>query len=271
MFNNLNLGLTILCMTGEGKKITKNTSYPVSNSNTSSADDDNSCPACAAAALEDDQRPIAHFTNFSTVKRQNSSFRVDWSSDMQMLMMSALSWGRLVAPFAGLLTDRMDNSFLMETSFLVAGICNALFPLASSFSFGLVMALRVLLGVTDAVVQPCLNRFVAQWYSERTRTNAYGWATAGRQLGALIVFPISGFLCLQTQLLGGWPLVFYVSAFGCCAWTFTFYFFKIVYGQKPLVLHYFLIRSNVSDGTSKAQFRSAVTDCRQLNPRNRRQ
>jgi len=84
----------------------------------------------------------------------------------------------------------------------------------------------------DAVVQPCLNKFVAHWYPDKTRTNAYGWATAGRQLGAVIVYPISGVLCQQVWFLGGWPVVFYISAIGCCGWTFAFFAFKVVRLQK---------------------------------------
>lgn len=198
MFANLSLGVTLLCMT-----------QPLSSSNESN---------CYAVS------------NYSV--DESNSFLVNWTLQKQWLVMSAMSWGRLLSPAAGLLVDKFDNGLLLEMSFIGAGIASSFLPFASFKSFPVVIALRTVTGIADAVIQPCTNRFVAQWYSDRTKTNAFGWATAGRQLGALVVYPVSGFFCTQIQLFGGWPMVFYMSGLCSCLWTVFFHLFKVLRLRK---------------------------------------
>lgn len=157
---------------------------------------------------------------------------LNWTLSEQSLVMSAMSWGRLLAPAAGLLVDKFDNGHLLEISFMITGLTTSVVPYASFKSFPIVCALRTITGIADAVIQPCTNKFVAQWYSEKTRTSAFGWATAGRQLGSLVVYPLSGILCTQVLLFGGWPIVFYLAGICCCLWTMMFHIFKVLRLRK---------------------------------------
>jgi ACS family sodium-dependent inorganic phosphate cotransporter-like MFS transporter 5 len=72
---------------------------------------------------------------------------------------------------------------------------------------------RFAIGLAEALLQPAINSLVTRWFPSSERSYALGLATGGRQFGTLLIVPTAGALCTQTAFFGGWPSIFYVSAF----------------------------------------------------------
>lgn len=53
---------------------------------------------------------------------------------------------------------------------------------------------------------------ITRWFPPKERPFAIGLVTGGRQIGTLLILPLSGFLCERSDILGGWPSIFYFSA-----------------------------------------------------------
>lgn len=58
---------------------------------------------------------------------------------------------------------------------------------------------------------------ITRWFPPKERPFAIGLVTGGRQIGTLLILPLSGVLCKHKELMGGWPSIFYFSAMvGSC-------------------------------------------------------
>lgn len=89
--------------------------------------------------------------------------------------------------------------------------------------------------MAEALLQPAINSLVTRWFPSSERSYALGLATSGRQIGTLLIVPSAGALCAQNWFFGGWPSIFYVSAFT----GFFFAFIYIVVGaDKPSKQNY---------------------------------
>lgn len=89
--------------------------------------------------------------------------------------------------------------FTAITASIPASIGGALF---------LLMAVRFLLGVGEAVVYPASNQFVAQWIPKQERGIANGWIFAGVGAGAGFAPPLVTYVILHQ----GWRTSFWVCA-----------------------------------------------------------
>jgi MFS transporter, ACS family, glucarate transporter len=81
-------------------------------------------------------------------------------------------------------------------------------PPNASFSLALLLALRFLLGVGEAVVYPASNRLLATWFPSQERGTANGFIFAGVGAGAGVAPPLITWI--NTQF--GWHWSFWVSA-----------------------------------------------------------
>ncbi len=84
----------------------------------------------------------------------------------------------------------------------------AVVPASVSFSLGLLLAVRFLLGVGEAVVYPASNRLVATWFPSQERGIANGIIFAGVGAGAGIAPP----LITRINAQWGWHWSFWISA-----------------------------------------------------------
>lgn len=150
-----------------------------------------------------------------------------WSRQIQGLMLSSLSWGRLLTPVMGTLADRIDFCWLLTGALATAGIATALIPVSASAGFGMVIAWRVLIGLSDAVVSPGVNQLISAWFPMKVLNSALSWATGGRQMGVLVVYPIGGLFCTSGSG-GGWQSLFYLSACLFGLWLLLWIPFLIV-------------------------------------------
>lgn len=84
----------------------------------------------------------------------------------------------------------------------------ALVPTGFSFSLWLLVTVRFLLGIGEAVIYPASNRLVASWIPTAERGRANGLIFAGVGMGAGVTPPLITYILVNW----GWHWSFYVSA-----------------------------------------------------------
>uniref|UniRef100_A0A915DIZ0 Uncharacterized protein n=1 Tax=Ditylenchus dipsaci TaxID=166011 RepID=A0A915DIZ0_9BILA len=112
--------------------------------------------------------------------------------------------GLLCMLLTGFLADKFNAKYMIIVSVLLASFANVMIPLTAALD------VKYSIGARFLVV------------SIAERAYALGLATGGRQIGTLLIVPTAGALCSQTAFFGGWPSIFYVSAF-------TGLFFVVIY------------------------------------------
>ncbi len=84
----------------------------------------------------------------------------------------------------------------------------ALVPTGFGFSLWLLVSVRFLLGIGEAVIYPASNRLVASWIPTTERGIANGLIFAGVGMGAGVTPPLITYILMNW----GWHWSFYVSA-----------------------------------------------------------
>jgi ACS family glucarate transporter-like MFS transporter len=114
-------------------------------------------------------------------------------------------------PLAGRVADRLGPARLIAIAILWWSVFTALLPVVppgSSASMGLLLAVRFLLGVGEAVIFPASNRLVASWIPSRERGLANGLIFAGVGVGGASAPPLITFIMLSHS----WRAAFWVCA-----------------------------------------------------------
>ncbi|KAI6190841.1 Sialin [Aphelenchoides bicaudatus] len=142
---------------------------------------------------------------------------LDWSSTERGFILAAQNAGSLLMLATGTQADRLNSKWMIVVSLSLIVVSNIAIPLVSSVSVWLTVAARVLTGFADALLQPSTSSMITRWFPPKERTFAIGLVTGGRQIGTLLILPLSGVLCDHKELMGGWPSIFYFSALvGSC-------------------------------------------------------
>jgi len=111
----------------------------------------------------------------------------------------------------GRLADRFGPRLVITIGVIWWGVfttLTALVPVGISLAVALLVAVRFLLGIGEAVVYPSSNRLVANWIPSGERGIANGLIFAGVGAGAGITPPLITYILLNW----GWRWSFYISA-----------------------------------------------------------
>uniref|UniRef100_A0A915N598 Major facilitator superfamily (MFS) profile domain-containing protein n=2 Tax=Meloidogyne TaxID=189290 RepID=A0A915N598_MELJA len=138
--------------------------------------------------------------------------KLSWSSTDQGIVFAAQNAGSLFMLFTGAHADRLNSKWTISGALILLVLSNALLPLVASISVWLVVVARLLTGLSDALLQPSTSSLITRWFPPKERPFAIGLITGGRQIGTLLILPLAGFLCSRQDILGGWPVIFYLSA-----------------------------------------------------------
>ena len=144
---------------------------------------------------------------------RNRGCRNDYSKCFLGIVFAAQNAGSLLMLVTGTFADRLNSKWCIVFSLVLLIISNAIIPSVSQLSVWLVIVARVLTGFADAFLQPSTNSMITRWFPPKERPFAIGLITGGRQIGTLLILPTAGFLCEKKSFMGGWPAIFYISAF----------------------------------------------------------
>lgn len=90
----------------------------------------------------------------------------------------------------------------------VLSVATALVPPTMANSLWVLIAVRFVLGLGEAVAYPSSNQFIAAWFPTHERGKANGWVFGGVGLGSGTAPPLVAFIVYNW----GWHAVFYASA-----------------------------------------------------------
>uniref|UniRef100_A0A6B2EEN1 Putative inorganic phosphate cotransporter n=1 Tax=Phlebotomus kandelakii TaxID=1109342 RepID=A0A6B2EEN1_9DIPT len=148
----------------------------------------------------------------------------DWNEQTQSLILSSFFWGYILIQLpAGTWARKFGAKILLTVSMGACAILTLLTPVAANLGgWVAVVGLRILLGVSQGFIFPCVHTLLATWVppSERSRLGTFVYA--GSPLGNVIMLAMSGQLASSSL---GWPSIFYVSGVIGVIWTALFFAF----------------------------------------------
>jgi MFS family permease len=128
-------------------------------------------------------------------------------------LLSAFFWTYALCQISsGWLVDRFDVRWVMALGFLAWSLATAATGLAHSF--GLLILLRLLLGVGESVAYPCYSKIIAAHFPEHGRGVTNAIIDAGTKLGPALGFLAGGMLMARF----GWRPVFIVLGLVSLLW-----------------------------------------------------
>ncbi|KAH7730573.1 Protein F25G6.7 b [Aphelenchoides avenae] len=244
---NANLGMAVVCM--------------VNDTSPSIYDDDYS-----DNEFSEVPRGVDNFTELllgiSEPVDPRAAPKVNWTPEEQGYIFGAFNAGLLCMLLTGFLADKFNAKWMIIVSVLLASAANIMIPLTAEMSVYYAVLARFLVGVAEALLQPAITSLLTRWFPSSERSYALGLATGGRQIGTLLIVPTAGALCAQSSFFGGWPAIFYVSAF-------TGLFFVLLYfltgADKPSKQNYisqkelkFITVSNESENVGQKRIDRTV-------------
>lgn len=132
-------------------------------------------------------------------------------SEMGLVFSAFALFYALSQPFAGRVADKVGPYKLIAFAIVWWGVFTALTPMVPPgipHSLMLLIAVRCLLGLGEAIIFPASNRLVATWIPTQERGLANGLIFAGVGVGGGIAPPLISYIIEK----GGWHWAFYASA-----------------------------------------------------------
>lgn len=147
-----------------------------------------------------------------------------WGPEMEGLAIGAAYYGQLVSFIpGGRLAELWGGKKTLISSMLLSSALTMLLPAAAYSSLQLFIALRFLIGVGTGPAIPVLFYLISHWIPLTERSFHASIILAGYGVGSFISFIVAGALC-GTDVLGGWPSVFYVQGAAGFLWCVACYF-----------------------------------------------
>ena len=125
----------------------------------------------------------------------------------QGIILSAFFWGYLWPQLlGGWMSDRFGGRRVLAAGVAVWSIATLLMPPAS-IAFGLLIAMRVLLGLGEGVNFPAIHSITARWVPAEERARVIALNFSGIHLGTVTAFLLSPMIIVAW----GWPALFYIA------------------------------------------------------------
>ncbi|KFM80289.1 putative inorganic phosphate cotransporter, partial [Stegodyphus mimosarum] len=152
---------------------------------------------------------------------ENKGFKGEqyhWDSKTQGMILGAFFYGYVITQIpGGMMSEKVGAKWIYGGGVLITAIFSLLTPLAASWGIGAFVTVRVLEGLGEGVTFPSMNTIISNWAPKLERSRISTFIHTGAQMGNVFSMPISGWLS-SSDLLGGWPSVFYVFGTLGCLW-----------------------------------------------------
>lgn len=93
---------------------------------------------------------------------------------------------------------------------LLSGLINIGTPFIARYNLYAFIGSRIILGLCQSAVYPSLYALFSRWIPRNERSTYLPWLDAGCLFGTIIAMGGGGEI-IKLDILGGWPLVFYLS------------------------------------------------------------
>ncbi|KAI8777700.1 sialin [Biomphalaria glabrata] len=160
----------------------------------------------------------------------DESREFEWDSKFQGLVLSSYYYGYLLTPLLASYVERATGAkSLVAISIGFGALINFITPELTRLNKFLLVALRVVAGTTNGMIDPAVQHLWSVWAPKSEIASLCAVEYAGVSVGGIFTFLISGLLC-QIPLNNGWPFVFYFYGCGNLLWLLMW--FILVY-NKP--------------------------------------
>lgn len=150
---------------------------------------------------------------------ERAQTKYPWNEYEVNLILGSFFWGYICTEIpGGRLAEIIGTRMVFGYSMLVSSFITLLTPLAATFGYAVVAALRVILGFMLGATWPAIQPMTARWIplTERSKFVSNMMASS---LGAAITMPICGFLIDSL----GWESVFYVTGVIGIIWSVAWF------------------------------------------------
>ncbi|KAH8340020.1 hypothetical protein KR067_006338, partial [Drosophila pandora] len=145
----------------------------------------------------------------------------EWNVSDKSLILSSFFWGYVVSQVpAGLLAKRFGAKLVLGVSTTVGGILCFFHPMAAESGVKSVCVLRVITGLVQGSVYPCVHTLLAKWVPRTERGFLTTGIYSGAQFGTAVILVSSGFIFESSM---GWRGLFYISGGLNVAWALLFF------------------------------------------------
>ncbi|XP_061196685.1 uncharacterized transporter slc-17.2-like [Saccostrea echinata] len=152
--------------------------------------------------------PHSHSEN-ERLSIYSMSNNILWDSTTQSLILSAYFYGQLVSPFiSGQVSLRFGIKWPMAIYMLLSTVLLVLTPSIARTSSHLLIGIRAVQGFLGSGCLPMFSQLWDEWSPKSERSELLAFTFSGLDLGVVIAFASSGYLC-TIPVDGGWPFIFY--------------------------------------------------------------
>ncbi|XP_017078218.1 putative inorganic phosphate cotransporter isoform X3 [Drosophila eugracilis] len=145
----------------------------------------------------------------------------NWDTSDKSMILSSFFWGYVVSQVpAGLLAKRFGAKLVLGLATAIGGILCFFHPMAAKNGWQSICVLRVLTGVVQGTVYPCVHTLLAKWVPRTERGLLTTGVYSGAQFGTAVILVTSGFIFDSSM---GWPGLFYLSGGLSLAWALLFF------------------------------------------------
>ncbi|XP_068218359.1 putative inorganic phosphate cotransporter [Palaemon carinicauda] len=134
----------------------------------------------------------------------------DWDEGVQGILLGCFFYGYAISNFfGGLAVEYFGARIVMALSIFLSSLSSLLSPVCANTSVGLFIATRVVSGLAQGPIFPCIHNLLATWNPPQDRARFASALLPGVSIGTILGLSLGG-LMNEADFLGGWPLNFYV-------------------------------------------------------------
>eukprot|EP00096_Caligus_rogercresseyi_P008336 TRINITY_DN269_c2_g1_i1.p1 TRINITY_DN269_c2_g1~~TRINITY_DN269_c2_g1_i1.p1 ORF type:complete len:500 (-),score=70.74 TRINITY_DN269_c2_g1_i1:268-1767(-) len=150
----------------------------------------------------------------------------DWNEETQGVILSSFFYGYFITQIpGGRFSEMMGGKLIFGVGVFLTAIFTILIPWVAKMNFYLLIAVRILGGLSEGVTFPAMHAMLSQWAPPLERSRMSAFTYTGAQLGTVVSEPVSGFLI--TAL--GWEWVFII--FGSLGIIWFLFWMKLVHNS----------------------------------------
>ncbi|KYQ60191.1 Putative inorganic phosphate cotransporter [Trachymyrmex zeteki] len=132
-----------------------------------------------------------------------------WEESVKHIILSSFFWGYTITQIpASILTQRWTAQGLFSVTLVISGLLTLATPMAAHYGgWQMVIACRIICGLVQGAVLPCLHTLLSRWSPPEERGRLSTFVYSGGWIGNVVCLLSTGFLAASSI---GWPSCFYV-------------------------------------------------------------
>lgn len=146
----------------------------------------------------------------------------DWPEDVKNYVLASFFYGYVLTQIpAGILANKFGGKWIFGSSILIASIASLMCPFAARINYMWFIILRVIQGLAEGVVFPCMNTMIAQWMPKMERTRGTTITFTGAMIGTVITMPMAAQF---NESSWGWAASYYLLGIVGIIWFILYSF-----------------------------------------------